>query len=166
MFAVLEVLEFQNIVLVFEIDFLSFVNTVKIIIMAGDNDTLAILAKSISNLLKKDSINKPTQFSSSTGLICKHLDTVKSFCTFIEARSEAEMAMVLWDTLEDSVKHEIIFDSQYDAKKDSFEWLSDKLKRMFPSKTNKTTELIELNKIKQNDRSLKDYCSLVKHLLL
>jgi len=33
---------------------------------------------------------------------------------------------------------------------------------MFPSKSSKTTDLIELNKIKQSDRPLKEYVSFVK----
>ena len=121
--------------------------------MAGDNETLAILVKSLSNLLKKDVISKPTIFSPSAMSVSCHLDSIKTYCLFIESTSDIEMALVLWDTFDDSIKNEIIFDPDYDNKKESFKWLGEKLKKMFPAVSNKTTDLIELNQIKQNNRN-------------
>ena len=130
--------------------------------MSGDNATLVILAKSISNLLKKDVVTKPTSFSPSTISASQHVDIVENYCEFIQSTSNIEKALVLWDTLSDSIKNEIIFDSEYDAKKENFDWLSNKLKLLFPSKSNKISDLIQLNQIKQNNRSLKGYVSTIK----
>ena len=120
--------------------------------MSGDNAKLVILAKSFSNLLKKDVVTKPTSFSPSTIYASQHVDIVENYCEFIQSTSNIEKALVLWDTLSDSIKNVIIFDSEYDAKKENFDWLSNKLKLLFPLKSNKISDLIQLNQIKQNNR--------------
>jgi len=127
-----------------------------------DNSTMAILLQSLTNILKKDVISKPAVFCSSSISACKHIELVTNYCTFIGATTEIDKAMVLWDSLTDGCKNEIIFHKDYDVNKDKFSWLKEVFLSMFPQQSNKTTDLLKLNQVKQNGRSLQEYLSTVK----
>ena len=82
--------------------------------MSGHDAALVILTDSLKNLLKKDVLSKPFIFSKSSSSSQEH---IKRYCQFVQATSEIDKAIILWDSLDDSINNEIIFEADYDAKK-------------------------------------------------
>jgi len=135
--------------------------------MDGDTDdnnpTMAILVNSLDKLLHKDVLTKPSIFVPFSSISIKqHIETVDKYCKFISASSSLQKVLILWETLDDAVRNEIIFDPEYDSHSENYEWLSKKLTCLFPLKTNKTTDLLELHQIRQSGRTLEAYASVVK----
>ena len=130
--------------------------------MSGDrNTTLAILPGQVGSFLKGNYLTKPGIFSKSSSIL-DHLKSVTKFLSCVHATTDLEKVLVLWETLDDSTQKEIIFDQEYDDNSENFDWLCKKLKAMFPSKSSKASDLINLNQIRQNGRTLQEFVSHIK----
>jgi len=130
---------------------------------SGDtNATMAILASTMQNLLKSNFLSKPPLFTNSTVNINEHLQIVDKFCKCINASSDLDKFLVLWDTIDEQTQKEVIFDSDYDNNNENFGWLCKKLKEIFPLRSSKSSDLMQLNQLRQNGRSLRDFASAIK----
>jgi len=126
------------------------------------DSTMAIFASSIQNLMKSNVISKPPLFCKSTTVMTEHIETVEKFAKCVKADTSLEKVMILWDTLPDDTRNEVIFDEEYSSHSEDYAWLCNKLKNMFPVQSNKVFDLISLNQLKQDGRSIQEYVSVVK----
>jgi len=134
------------------------------VILNGDqqDSTLAILADSMQNLLKSNVMTKPSIFIKSKTTIVEHIEAIDKFAKCVKAETDLEKVLLLWDTLPEETRNEVIFDEDYAANSEKYGWLTEKLKRMFPVDSNKVVDLINLNQLKQDGRPISEYVSIVK----
>ena len=76
--------------------------------------TMAILSNVINNLMKKDTISKPPPFSIDLNSFQSHLSKVENYCKYINAKADLDKVLILWETLSDEIKNEVIFDAYYE----------------------------------------------------
>jgi len=130
--------------------------------MSGDTLLVTELANKMNNLLKTNFLSKPSVFSSSSSTIKDHLSSVEKYCKCVSATTDLEKVLILWESIDSDTQKEIIFDSEYDSNNENFEWISNKLKVMFPIKSTKASDLMNLNQIRQNGRTIADFVSHIK----
>jgi len=135
--------------------------------MSGDRDinaTMATLVDSLQNLTKSGAIERPPLISRLLSAE-QHLEQVDKYIKFVNASSSSDKAFILWQSLTDDVKNEIIFDLNYEQRCNDYTWMCNKLKEMLPRRQNKTSELLELNELKQNGQKAAEFASLIKQEL-
>lgn len=128
------------------------------------NTTVATLVDSLKNLTKSGAIEKLPLISRSLSAEF-HLEQVDKYIKYINASSSSDKSFILWQSLTDDIKNEIIFDSNYENNCNDFTWLCNKLKEMLPRKKNKTSVLLELNELKQHGQKASEFASIIKQEL-
>ena len=125
--------------------------------LSMDNSLLATL----QSLLKRDVLSKPAQFTKEFS-IKKHLSIVDDYCQFVQATKNLDKCLILWESLDEDIKNEVLFDKEYEANRENFTWLKSKLMAMCPEKANNVSNLVNLLQIKQCGRTLDAYLVQVK----
>lgn len=133
---------------------------------AGDvnDNTLATLVQCLQNISKTGVVNKPSIFNRNIP-VTKHLTEVNNYISFINAKNSSDKSLILWESLAEEIKNEIIFDATYEIKCNDYEWLKEKLEDICPDQSNKTTELITLNELKQNRLTPQQFANIIKQEL-
>ena len=122
------------------------------------------LLEYLEKLEKKNTISKPRIFDKHTSTIKNHLERLENYCHYIGIKSHDDMGkiLVLLDTLSEDIRYELMFDEGYKQNRENFAWHAKRLIEMFPVHENKTVELLELNRIQQNNRPFDEYASHIK----
>jgi len=123
----------------------------------GDEDVKQLL----TTLLRKELIQKPPIYS--RGLdIDNHILKLDNFFKAICVGDNETKISILCTTLDDDVHAELCCQSDYSEDK-NYQWICDRLKKLFIRKESDASPLIKLLEIKQKDgQSLRDYLSEIR----
>ena len=115
----------------------------------------------LEKLCRKDCIPKPNTFREHEDIKI-HIKEVEDYCDFLKIEDSIGKVLILKETVEENVWLQIKFEPEFEDHKNDFDWVKRTLTNLFPCRTNATCELVELNKLKQNGKSLMDFCTTVK----
>ena len=127
---------------------------------AGKSE-IQLLIDHLSSLYKKDTIRKPDIFDGN-GELTAHLKKVKENLSAINISDSSSQCIILRETLDEKIRNQLIFEKEYSVKINDIEWHFHKLKQLFPSSDNKTTNLINLLSLKQMSLSTDQFIQEIK----
>ena len=121
------------------------------------NNQMNILMDFVSNIYKKQAIEKPQKFSCENVDFITFLKEVEKYYSALSINDDIGKVSVLFECLDQKVKNILIFEKDYEKNYNNYQCICDKLKILFPKKTNVTSSLLDLLNIKQNSLSLREY---------
>ena len=119
------------------------------------------LTNYFTSLYRKDVMEKPTQFQRHSN-IDEHIKKVEKYFENIKVVDDLGKVCILFDTLQNSIKDELIFESDYESNATNYSWHKNILKRLFPIKENVTTNLTELFDLKQGEQTFSEFACKIK----
>jgi len=122
-------------------------------------------ANLLSSLYRRDLIVKPSQFSIGKS-IKSHIDLVVEYAKKINLSSPKDCATILIESLDEQVKNILLFETEFEEKKQDFEWLKYKLAELFPEKSSTILELRQLLQLKQDGLSFESFVAKIKNQIL
>jgi len=126
--------------------------------MASGDEDIQLLLKT---LLRKELIQKPPMFHRGFD-INVHLSKMDHFFNSIAVRDSGTKISMLTTTLEDDIYSELCCQCDFNESRD-YEWICNKLKKMFHQKQSDASPLIKLLELKQKEeQSLKDFLSEIR----
>ena len=119
------------------------------------------LTNHLSSLYRKDITEKPTKFHRNISFSA-HILSIEKYMKIVNVNDDLGKICILLESLEQPIKDELLFESDYESNASSYSWHVEKLKFLFPSKDNSTTQLTALFNLKQQGRSFQDLSTLIK----
>ena len=133
--------------------------------VSRDNQ-MNILMDFVSNIYKKQAIEKPQKFTCENVDFITFLKEVEKYHSALSINDDIGKVSVLFECLDQKVKNILIFEKDYEKNYNNYQWICDKLKILFPKKTNVTSSLLDLLNIKQNSLSLREYILKIKNVVV
>jgi len=123
------------------------------------------LTNHLTSLYRKEITEKPTKFNKEMSFE-NHINELEKYMKIVKVEDDIGKICLLLESLGQAEKDELLFEPEYEENSSSYKWHTTKLRALFPSKGNKTVDLVDLFNLKQQGMSFSDFASSIKSEIL